>query len=214
MYAGGTIDHEGPLRLPPTAATQTRIKQKRVARGTAGDPLIISDGSSPGVQIWPAKNFKAEGVAKVTKLSEYVIITSSDEENVAIEVEDDAVSTAKDNGHHDYKDPGLGADCKCKANLLPVLCPSKKHTSTLEPAPVNAAARKGKQRAVERKASNQVEARVFKGVEVINSSDSEGENPDFLTVRPMQRPCAGSASSNCKVSSLRDCSFVNCLFII
>ena len=150
----------------------------------------------------------------MTKLSEYVIITSSDEENAAIEVEDDAVSTAEDNGHHDYKDPGLGADCKCKANLPPVLHPSKKCTSTLEPATVNAAAKKGKQHAVERKVLNQVKARVFKGIEVIDSSDSEGENPDFLTVRPMQRPRASSASSNCKVSSLRDCSFVNCLFII
>ena len=143
-----------------------------------------------------------------TKLSEDVIITSSDGENAAIEVVgDDAVSTPQDNGHRRRSQ----AQGKPAARLAPF---QKKRTSTLEPAPVNAAAKRGKQRAVERKASNQAKARVFKSVEVIDFSDSEGENPDFLTVRPMQRPRADSASTNCKVPSLRDCSFINCLFIV
>ncbi|KAH0832247.1 hypothetical protein J3R83DRAFT_13221, partial [Lanmaoa asiatica] len=70
MYVDGSIDFEGPARLPQGNAA-TRIKPRKIhaSRATAEDPIVLSSGEDTGKVVKPAKKPKPRAaVSKMTSL--------------------------------------------------------------------------------------------------------------------------------------------------
>ena len=179
MYANGTIDHEGPARLPPSKAA-TRIKRGAISKpqtmeddtivinktdgarrrvvfskATKDDPIVISSDDS-------VRSTKTKAAPK--KKSKYIIVDFSDEEAVTIDGDvntrgADVVPVAAKNPC-----PELRPTLKRKANELPTTRPTKKL--------VKAASKKGKQRASSR---------------IHNEEDSASDSdfPDMLMTQGM-----------------------------
>jgi len=158
MYVNGTIDHEGPPRLPPSKAV-TRIKRgvtdepktmegdairridgahRRViySQATKNNPIVISSNDS-------VRSAKTKAVPKKKK-SKYIIVSDSSDEEAVATIDRDVNAGGADvslvAAENPYQEPG--PTLKRKANALPTAHPTKK--------PVKTALKKGKQRASSR----------------------------------------------------------------
>lgn len=146
MYGNGTIDYNGPDRLPPCLAAATQINQKPThePRTAATDSIIIIGSSSDdGACVVPARrptdtndpviviqsssddgkksNSNAPLHKKATKKKRFFIVNSSDEEASTVANQDgDQKATTGEDGGEDYHEAS-GESCKRKAKtaLLP-----------------------------------------------------------------------------------------------
>lgn len=101
MYVDGSIDFEGPARLPRSNVT-TRIKPRKIhtSRATAEDPIVLSSGEDTSVVVKPAKKSKSKSAAsKATSLkgkgkSRYIPIDDSSDDDAGPTTEGDITPLA------------------------------------------------------------------------------------------------------------------------
>ena len=190
IYADGTIDYNGPHRLPPSKAA-TRIKKGVVhnvkttehnvvatnrpvdlpqrciifTNATEDDAIIISSGTDSPPVLRPVKS-KAGPKKKKTK---YILVPDSSEDEAAVDVDEKVVGEGLVGEADAYEEPG--PSLKRKAKELQTSRPVKRPTVTAESKPAKIAPKKGKQRASDRAHKN------------VEDSGSESDFPDLITIR-------------------------------
>jgi len=180
MYVNGTINHEGPPRLPPSKAA-TRIKRvvidkpkaiegnviaihridgahRHIGKATKDNPIVISSDDS-------ACSTKTKAAPKKKK-PKYIFVSDFSDEEAAAMIDHDVNTeevdvglVAAENVYQEHR-PTL----KRKANELPITRPTKK--------PAKMALKKGKQHALSRTHNEE-------------DSGSENDFPNMLMTQGM-----------------------------
>ena len=184
MYGNGTIDFDGPDRLPSGTAA-TRIKQKRTVKATAEDPIVISSSDDGAAHIIPAKK-KSEAAddsaariipakkkldaAQRTKAAvkgkrkAIVVLDSDDEEVRSTDDDGGSVIDVDTNREEDYEEAGDSR--KRKARNPPSSRLLKKPTPSVEPTK----SKKGKEH---KRPIKTAKKQKYKSAEYVDVSDSD-----------------------------------------
>lgn len=181
MFGNGTLDFDGLERIHNVNAAATRIKQRQVAKATAGDPIIIASSSDDGQpRIVPAKKNKTNAnqhTKAAAKKGNLFQLDSSDEEANGMADEDTHSTTGiGEPPEEDYQEVG-GDSRKRKARKPPQ--PGRKIkqlAAVLEPSK----SKKGKGI-----------KRTYKSAKYVDVTDSDS---DSLTVR-------GTTTNQCFIVS-------------